>query len=219
MYFKYSCFLSYRHGDKTMATFANQIVEALADELAMLLGDYKSLPIFKDDRSMEVGDKIDPAIAQALCQSVCMLVIYTPNYLSEEKLYCASELEGMLRAEQQRLAKITGANPKTGLLITVILRGDRESLPQILQDRENEDFSAFALYSSEIRRNRKFAPQVQQIAKKIQSYCAMFDKKEDWCSACQDFTLLDIKTQHDQLNKFLKTVKEGKMYVPDFDRS
>jgi|GEM_PF-2512839 len=44
MDFKYSCFLSYRHGDKTMATFAGQIVDALGDELSMLLDDYAALP-------------------------------------------------------------------------------------------------------------------------------------------------------------------------------
>ena len=161
MHFKYCCFLSYRHGDKTMATFASQIMDALKDELSMLLDDYNALPIFKDDRSIEVGDKIDPAIAQALCQSVCMLLIYTPNYLSEEKPYCASELEGMIRLEKERITKLTGANEKTGFLITVILRGDQKELPQLLKDRQNEDFSAFALHTSEIRRNKKFSPQIQ----------------------------------------------------------
>ncbi len=219
MHFKYCCFLSYRHGDKTMATFASQIVDALADELSMLLDDYPALPIFKDDRSIEVGDKVDPAIAQALCQSVCMLVIYTPNYLSEEKPYCASELEGMIRLEKERIAKLVGVDEKTGFLITVILRGDRGELPQLLKERQNEDFSAFALHTSEIRRNKKFSPQIQQIAKKIKSHCSLFDKKQDWCGGCKDFKLLNIKSQRDQLATFLEKVKEGEMYEPDFDRS
>jgi len=202
-----------------MATFAGQIVDALADELSMLLDDYSSLPIFKDDRSIEVGDKIDPAIAQALCQSVCMVLIYTPNYLSEEKPYCASELEAVLRLEKERLAKISEVNPKTSLLLTIILRGDRKELPQVLKDRENEDFSAFALHTTEIRRNKKFSPQIQQIAKKIKSHCGIFDKGQKWCDGCHDFKLLDIKTEKDKLVKFMAHAKAGGIYEPDFDRS
>lgn len=219
MHFKYCCFLSYRHGDKTMATFAGQIVDALADELSMLLDDYNALPIFKDDRSIEVSDKVDPAIAEALCQSVCMVLIYTPNYLSEEKPYCASELEAILRLEKERIEKLTGESTKLGLLITVILRGDQKDLPQLLKNRQHEDFSAFALHTTEIRRNKKFSPQIQKIAKKIKEHAASFDTKQDWCSGCENFKLLEIKTQKDKLTEFIALMKTDGVYEPDFDRS
>lgn len=219
MGFKHCCFLSYRHGDKTMSSFANQIVDALADELSMLLDNYPALPIFKDDRSIEVSDKVDATIAEAICRSVCMVLIYTPNYLSEEKPYCASELEAVLRLEKERVTKLPGTAPKTGMLITVILRGDRDELPQLLKDRENEDFSAFALHTTEIRRNRKFSPQIQQIAKKIKAHCGLFDKTQDWCGGCQDFKMLDTKTEKDKLTKFISQVKSTGIYEPDFDRS
>ncbi len=201
-----------------MAAFASQIVDALSDELSMLLDDYKSLPIFKDDRSIEVGDKIHPAIAEALCKSVCVILIYTPNYLSEEKPYCASELEAVLRLEKERIAKLSEASAKTGLLITIILRGDRNELPQLLKDRDNEDFSAFALHTTEIRRNKKFSPQIQQIAKKIKSHCGLFDKAQSWCGDCEKFKMLDIKTEKDKLSKFMAVVKSSGIYEPDFDR-
>jgi hypothetical protein len=223
MSFKYSCFLSYRHAGEIMTNFAAQIERALEAELSLLLDDYKTLPVFKDDRQLEVSDLIDPLISEAVCKSVCMIILYTPNYLSKQKRYCASELEGMLRIEASRKKIVGAAASKSGLIFTVVLRKGAEKnggVPKSLNARQTiNDFSDFAAYSTEIQRDPKLGKKIREIAQKIKQHCDLFLQHPECCADCDNFELLNIDTDKDKLDEFITLIQDGENYTPAFNPS
>ena len=205
-----------------MSTFAAQIERALEAELSLLLDDYSALPVFKDDRKIEVSDLIDPVIAEAVCTSVCMIIIYTPNYLSKQKRYCASELEGMLRLEAQRKHTIGANAAKSGLIFTIVLRKGNETngVPKILNERQTiNDFTDFASYSTEIQRDPKLGKKISDIAQKIKQHCDLFLAHPECCATCDQFELLNIEDDKDKLDDFITKIQDGEAYKPEFNPS
>ena len=71
MAFKYSCFISYRHGKgRLLKRIAFELEEALSSELEAVT----ELPLYID-KTIESGDLYNPILATALCESVCMVII------------------------------------------------------------------------------------------------------------------------------------------------
>src|SRR4051812_6674903 len=118
MPFKYSCFISYRHGQQEIfKTFLDQFCKALKSELELLT----DLDVFIDDERMSAGAILNPNLASAIINSVCMVFIYTPKYFSQEKNYCTREFLIMKELQQHRFNKL-GVSGKS-YIIPVILRG------------------------------------------------------------------------------------------------
>ena len=79
MPFKYACFLSYRHGrHDLMMPFVKQFIDALASELELLT----ELPVYRDLDRLQGGDFFNRQLGRSLCESVCMVMVYTPIYFS-----------------------------------------------------------------------------------------------------------------------------------------
>ena len=114
------------------------------------------------------GDFLDPAMAHALCKSVCMLLIYTPNYFNTTHLYCAREYRAMLLLETERLRQLKKPlSTECGLIIPLVLRGV-DSLPkEIRLNRAFYDFEHFSLTSRELAKNRQFEDIIRKIARAI----------------------------------------------------
>lgn len=182
MSFKYACFISYCHGNAGLINnFVPQFVEALKAELEA----YLDIEVFIDRERMKPGYRFNEKLAEAICQSVCMIVVYFPRY--DEHSYCLREYTAMEILEGKRL----GAQPSNeGLIIPIILRGKVEDLPPKLKDHIHcADFSYYTTASKEISKDEESVEKIRVIAEYIK---AQRDRLKDAvCDDCNTFQLPD----------------------------
>ena len=166
MPFEHACFISYRHHEQSQLAerFILDLSGALRNELALMVEE----DIFIDRERMQGGTFFNPALASALCKSVCMIVIYTPTYFSRAHTYCAREYRAMEKLEEIRLCRLKDEpGREAGLIIPIILRG-LELLPEpIRTQRHYYTFERFCLSSRQLARNRQFEDYVREIASVI----------------------------------------------------
>jgi hypothetical protein len=157
----------------------------LRNELTVLIDE----DLFVDRERMRGGLFFNAALAQALCKSVCMLVVYTPTYFSRQHLYCAREYRAMEGLEQRRLIKVKKSlSIESGLIIPIVLRGETSLPTNIRATRHYYSFERFSLTSRELARNRQFEELVREIATVIHQRKQMFDAVgEDMTADCADF--------------------------------
>jgi hypothetical protein len=187
MAFEYSCFLSYRHHEqnKLAETFINELYSALHDELGVIT----DRDIFIDRQGMRGGNIIDPKLARALCTSVCMIAVYTPNYFSEERPYCAREYLAMEILEQKRLKRVSGPPGKeAGLIIPVVWRGVEELPSEIRAKRHYYDFQGFSLRARSLSRSKELQPHIHKLADAVHQRAKIFEAiGEELTCDCQNF--------------------------------
>jgi hypothetical protein len=163
MRFEYTCFVSYRHLDSPQArNFQKKFLEALKGQMAVL---NQNIKFFIDEQRLEPGYLFNEAIAEALCSSACMIVLFTPEYFSKDKTYCAREYRAMTGLEEKRLPDLN--NRKLGLIIPIVIAGGNKLPDEIKNLRNFHDFSDYSLVPPDIIRNRKFNQRVAVIAAAI----------------------------------------------------
>lgn len=165
MPFQYACFVSYRHLEHN--PLAERFIDDLSTALQSELGVWMEEQLFVDSARMRGGTFFNPALADALCRSVCMLVVYTPTYFSLNHVYCAREYRAMEKLEAMRLARLQAQRQCEGLIIPVILRGAEYLPPAIRDRRQYYSFERFSLRSRKIARDAQFEQYVREIAKSI----------------------------------------------------
>lgn len=192
MAFRYSCFISYCHGQGDLVkSFVDQLKSALKSELDPYLDE----EIYIDEERLKPGYRYNEALATAICESICMVVVYSPKYARHE--YCVREFEAMARLEEERRKMLDnaagqGALGGTGLIIPVIFRGDTKKIPSNIAQYQTSDFSQFSLSvtSPEIARHPEFSVKVQEIAKVIHEVYEKFQNNGvDPTTRCATFTL------------------------------
>jgi hypothetical protein len=97
------------------------------------------------------GYNFDEALFKAICQSICMVVVYSPKY--EDHVYCLREYTAMERIEMKR-KEILGnkASNEVGMIIPIVLRGLQEGLPDKIRiQRHCVDFSKFSTASMNMK--------------------------------------------------------------------
>lgn len=170
-----------------METFVEDFHEALGNEVRLLT----ELEVFVDWGRLTGGDFFNPALARALCESVCLIVVFTPTYFSNTHLYCAREYKGMEILETQRLNLLGDpADKEHGLIIPIVLRSEN-SLPQEVKDhRQYHDFTKFLLGKRRLKKSLGYAPTVKAIAEYIfDRYRALTALPNDLCAGCDTFSL------------------------------
>ena len=182
--FEYACFISYSHAKQDLVRgFIGQFKAALEASLDPLV----DLPIYFDQDRLQGGYLYNEALAFALCQSACMVAVYSPVY--ERRPYCGREFEAMVRLEAKRLA-MAGVARGRGLIIPVVLRGFEDLPPRIKDGRHAVDFSQFTLADKAMLRNRNFLAKVELIAQQIYDhYRALQPVEAIACSDCTGFLL------------------------------
>src|SRR5262249_7712116 len=102
MPFRYAAFISYRAGREDDAepgkspdtspylNAVRELKQHLLWELDMLL-EPELCHVYLDKDEHRGGVRFDRAMATAICESVCMIVVYTPHYFSLTHPYCARE--------------------------------------------------------------------------------------------------------------------------------
>lgn len=186
MAFKYACFVSYCHGQYDLVKgFIDQLNAALKAELEPLLDE----GVYIDQERLQPGYRYNEALATAICQSVCMIVVYSPKYERHE--YCVREFEGMelIERERRRLLGLPDSDAR-GFIIPVVLRGF-EQLPERISKRVHcVDFSRFTLADADLLHNREYIPKIKAIAETVYAYFVAFNNlPQDVCAACPTFQL------------------------------
>jgi hypothetical protein len=121
MPFRYACFISYRHGQ---LPGIQQLYTAFEEELAQQIGLYlPNLGVYLDRSRLRGGDFFNQELANALCSSVCMVMLFNPSYFDPIHTYCAREYRAMLALEQARFALLPNNLPQKGLIIPIVVRG------------------------------------------------------------------------------------------------
>lgn len=165
MEIKNACFISYCHGEgPLMMRFVKEFKEALSSSIE----PYLDIKAFVDHEKLSPGDRYNDALAQAICESVCMIAIVVPKYFNHD--YCLKELEMMKKIEKIRVKKIgQNALNNKGLVIPIILRGEIKNLPDEDMKRHIHccDFSKFNTSQPNINKSRLFVSEIEKIAKFI----------------------------------------------------
>jgi hypothetical protein len=188
MQFQHSCFISYRHHEQSMLAerFIEDFFQALRNELDVRLEE----KIYLDRDRLKGGTFFNPALAGALCKSVCMLMIYTPTYFSRQHSYCAREYFAMENLERERLKGLpAGYARENGLIIPVVLRGKESLPPEIRSHRQFYNFEGFSLTSRALSKNRDYSKTVQEIADVVEKRSRMFSALgTDFTCGCDTFS-------------------------------
>jgi hypothetical protein len=183
--FKYACFVSYCHGQyELMTSFIDQLKGALDAYLDPLLDEQ----VYIDTQRLQPGYRYNEALARAICQSVCMVVVYSPKYERHE--YCVREYEAMVKIEASRRTLLGAAGNGLGLIIPVILRGGDDVPPRIREHVHCVDFSKFTLATPRLASNPEYVGQIQRIAEAIYSQYRVFSEVgANPCRDCETFSL------------------------------
>lgn len=191
MPFKHACFISFRHGrhrqtKKAVKDIVQSLYDALSSEMEWQVSD---LDVFVDWERLEGGVFLDEALAMNLCNSTCMLVVYTPTYFDSD--FCAREYKAMLELEEERLKLLNPSDRQYGLIIPLVCRGEK-FLPQEIKRRLYYNFDCYFLFGGRrvIRQNQSYGEKIRQIGAYIAARCKKFKGLTlDPCSICEDFKL------------------------------
>jgi hypothetical protein len=116
-------------------------VKAIADHVEMYTHDHT---VYYDEKRLVPGYQYDEKLADAICRSACMVIVYWPAYLESD--YCRKEIEAMLDIEQKRRQLLGRALHGCRLFIPIILRGNLDELPDGVRDNcQYLDYGAQAL--------------------------------------------------------------------------
>ena len=187
----YPCFISYRHSEsKVVQTFVGQLRDALTDYTGLYMSPARPYM----DEALDPGTRYNEALAQYICQSACLVVIYQPTY--EESTYCLREYAAMEHLQKIRLEKLGGSADRTlSMIVPIVLRRspDRD-LPHEIGRFSREihfaDFSRYSLASRELSRNREYVDALDRIARHIaRVYRMLRQAEEELCKGCDKYAL------------------------------
>ncbi|HAT30514.1 MAG TPA: TIR domain containing protein [Janthinobacterium sp.] len=187
MKIRYGCFFSYAHGHYAyMSKFKNDLVEALQCYLEPHFDTEDVL--FVDSEQLGGGDDLDGRIARALCESVCMIVLYTPKY--EAHAYTRREFAAMQLIENERKAWYT---LPSHLIIPVIMTRHPAGLPlQISAPGMYVDFSGYTLASCDLKANPDYLPDIAKIVQRIAKHYHLLKNSTPHSHDCGCFVMPDI---------------------------
>jgi hypothetical protein len=187
MAIRYGCFFSYAHGRHELM---QRFKATLADALRCYLEPYfdNEDELFVDTEQLGGGDDLDRKIARAMCESVCMILIYTPKY--EAHAYTRREYAAMRALEAERSKWY--ALP-SHLIIPVIMTQHPDQLPpQITDTSFYVDFSRFTMATGDLKSNPDFLPDIDKMVKRIVTHYQYLRKTMPPGHDCNQFVLPDV---------------------------
>jgi hypothetical protein len=184
MAIRYGCFFSYAQGRYELI---NRFKAALADALRCYLEPYldREDALFIDTEQLGGGDDLDRRVARALCESVAMVLIYTPRY--EAHPYTRREYAAMqlIEAERSQWYPLPSR-----LVIPVIMTRHPVAPPEQIAARHfYVDFSHFTMATPDLKANPDFLPDIKRIVDRI---VAHYEYQKKWTPAghdCNQFVL------------------------------
>ena len=197
--FRHGCYVSYRRDQAIVQRFVKDLAQGLSYELAPLL----DLGVFVDQSFVDRSDSDAGAhfemIADAMCHSVCMIVVFTPTYFSKSNSYCAREFLAMEQIERKRMSHLGQKMDPHRLIIPVVLRG-ADQLPTQMRDRWVLNFDRYLLGDNKVFRSPGFQKSIRDLAEYIFDRYRVFDQHQlDPDKECQGFRLPSTEEARDWL--------------------
>ena len=193
---KHACFLSYRGlENEVYKAIVEQINRKLTDELNFVL-ELKE-PVYLDKRRFQPGYSLDNNVATALCESVCMVVFYTPRYF--KSAYCAMEYKAMKKLEQERVAAFVIVQGKQNprLIIPLIFRGSK-NLPDEIRNNQKcfymDNLSTREVEHSIIVKLAEYISECYEAFNKL-SVNKSFESSLEKSFSCENFDLPSLQKQ------------------------
>lgn len=184
----HACFISYRHPfevNSREAKVIEHVRKAISDHVQMETHEHK---VYFDSQRLVPGYQYDERLAEAICRSACMVIVYWPSYL--ESPYCQKEMRAMLEIERRRRQLLGDALHGCRLFIPVILRGDYGQLPQeITNNCQYLDYRQQATHPNmNIGDNETMSEQLFSIAAYIKSLCdKMKPQSQELFDCCKNY--------------------------------
>ena len=210
MAIKNACFISYSHGQYE---YTKKFMEDLKKAIQNELDAYLNQPIYVDEERLKPGYNWDVSLTRAICESVCMIVVYTPKY--DESDYCITEFCAMEKIERERITKLGESyDNKYRMIIPIILRRPKILPEKIKKIQHINDFSKYTLYSTEITMSPDFEPIIRQIVEVIYEIYCMLKQDPDLFEHenCTNFTAPSLDEIQNSWGKF----KEKPKFPPKF---
>lgn len=132
MAFGKACFISYPHNaGKSVDAFVTRLKVELQDRVAQVVaGDVVT------DHDFMTGADFNKAIAKAICESACLIVVYMPVY--ERKAFCIQEYVAMERHQASRYQKLKrDLSGKLGMVIPLVYTGQEARIPAWISKQIN----------------------------------------------------------------------------------
>jgi len=206
---RYSCFISYRHGQGQI-DIVKELVESLKTELSLWL-ELEELGVFLDEGRLKGGEFFNEKLARALCESVCLIVVFTPTYFSEWSTFCAREYKAMERLEKKRLPYLSKHRNEKGLIIPIVYRGDKDLPDSIRKKRQYYTVESFHISGRGNSDNPEYAKIIKEIGEYIRERCDDLRVVEDIiCEPCDTFDF----PEEDEISDWLKTMLPPKPSFP-----
>jgi TIR domain len=181
MPFEYSSFISWAHARRPLG---NAFVESLHRALSQEIELYAEAPVYLDRERVTTGNRVDPALASAICRSATWVIVFTPRYLKQE--FCRREMAAMEMLEQRRREALgRHLRREDGLIIPVIFRG-HDLIPNQLAARDPLDLSRFSTAYPKIAEDLAYAEEIKRIAAYI---ARMTELEADGAHDCGTFEL------------------------------
>lgn len=162
---------------------------------------YVDKEVFIDTDMLGPGCYFDEALSRAICQSICMIVVYTPTYKDRNHLYCQREYVAMENVEKERIEMLGDRINDNGMIIPVLVRGGKEELPPNISNRQYCDF----INVKGINKNPNYLAEIDRIAQTVYAYYTAFKERNiDPCCECGSFSLPpeeDIEPWEKESNK------------------
>lgn len=186
MAIRYGCFFSYAHGRYELM---NKFKSALSEAIRCYLEPYfdSEDELFIDTEQLGGGDDIDRRIARAMCESVTMILIYTPKY--EAHSYTRREYAAMQQLEFERSQWYP---MPSHLTIPVIMTMHPGKLPPQITSSLYVDFSHFTMATTDLKSNPDFLPDIQKIVDRIVHHYQFQKKYTPAGHDCNQFVLPDV---------------------------
>lgn len=214
MSFRYSCYISYR---ETKSKLATNFIQDLSKELSERIAKKSiHLDIFMDNERF-IGDEAEDHQlnrGKMLCESVCLIIIFTPTYFSKSYTLCSREYKAMEILETERLKWLEKyhIDKKQGLIIPIILRG-LDYIPEEIKNRKCYDFQDFLLVDSAFNEREEFKEKIDDIANYILYFCVKLkDIPKHFNPDCNKFQL--PSSQDDEFKSWLDRVSDTRAIFP-----
>lgn len=184
--FRYACFISYRNPKHdVLVKFIRKFRDELGGCLELYL-DPADFGVYLDEERLKGGDFFNKQLAESLCRSLCMVMIYTNPYFHEEKRYCAREYSAMESLEKKRVP----LDENYGLIIPISVMGFEDVPDTIKKNRTCYDFSQCFLRGGKL--NYGDRKKINDIARRIfEIYKEMDGQSSILCSECPSFEFPD----------------------------
>ena len=204
MAFKCSCFISYPHNaGKSVDKFVNRLKVELADVFAQYVTD----PIMAD-HDFQTGADFNKAIAQTICESACLLVVYMPVY--QRKVFCLQEYTAMERLQIERYKALQkDLSAQFGMILPLVYTGEESKIPKWISQHINyKNISKFTIADPEaVFDQPDFQAWLVKIANMVDSlYNAFKTSPTNPCVACGTYELPG--EQHEAVTAKLNIPKE-----------